>query len=595
MKLIFIKNIKNLLLIYLTIFLLSFSLVIAQDNTGLLSMADQGKIRTCLTATADNVDQNGWKNVNGTIKLNGQCLSESGCEIWQCNSDNKEIAEDEALLQKCKTNSQLAGCSNPEKIKELEEKIVKSVQVQPGCHKDETVVPYGAINTSITGKFIPHVDYNFYAIGEANPVTEDTGKGGIEANDNSQKLGTVKFSFGNTEGSQQDCVAISWDPYGRVFDAVSLEPISDVRVTLIDADSKKPVVQQFESNFDITDLKGLYNILVEKEGRYRLDVETPSSHIFSSNFNLNPKYSEIYADIYLGGVYQEKIGVPTHHDIPLVPKGSPYTGAVAEVVEGSLNQVDMGTFVNYSGQVTFPKAKVCLIDSQKNQVVGECVSADKYGKFKISVDKKNIPNNFLKIQVSKVSLIYTDKAQQQTNIKESLINREVGFQPILNYVEGYVYDEKNNIIPLTKVVVRLKMNNKIFSQTTADKNGFIKIESEKLPFFEYYLEFSDSKNSRIIRRSTSKFVEMNKSYLEDKNLNLISVIKNNPKNVNQKDIGLNDIKDFTSKTNSKELIQQKTVNKINNEFVFIIPIFILLILITVGIFFYIKKIGSSLN
>jgi len=124
MKLIFIKNIKNLLLIYLTIFLLSFSLVIAQDNTGLLSMADQGKIRTCLTATADNVDQNGWKNVNGTIKLNGQCLSESGCEIWQCNSDNKEIAEDEALLQKCKTNSQLAGCSNPEKIKEDQQGIL---------------------------------------------------------------------------------------------------------------------------------------------------------------------------------------------------------------------------------------------------------------------------------------------------------------------------------------------------------------------------------------------------------------------------------------------------------------------------------------
>jgi hypothetical protein len=581
MKLIFIKNIKNLLLIYLTIFLLSFSLVIAQDNADFLNMASQGKIRTCLTATADNVDQNGWKNVNGTIKLKGQCLSQSGCEIWQCNSDNKEIAEDEALVQKCKTNSQSAGCSNPEKIKELEAKIAKSVQVQPGCHKDEVFVPYGTVNTSITGEFIPHVDYNFYAIGKANPVTKDTGKGGIEANDNSQKLSAVKFSFENTKGSQQDCVAISWDPYGRVFDAVSLEPISDVRVTLIDADSEKPAVQQFESNFDITDLKGLYNILVEKEGRYRLDVDAPSSHIFSSNFNLNPKYSEIYSDIYLGGVYQEKTGVPTHHDIPLVPKGSPYTGAVAEVVEGSLNQTDMGTFVNYSGQVTFPKAKVCLIDSQKNQVVGECVSADKYGKFEISVDKKNIPNNFLNIQVSKVSLIDTNNAQQQTNI-----NSEVGFQPILNYVEGYVYDEKNNIAPLTKVVVKLKMNNKIFSQTTADKNGFIKIESDKLPFFEYYFEFINPITGEKITSSTSEFVSKNKIYLDSGKINLMKATKEDQPIINPTTGELNNIISRPKKNNQTSPLTKNTFNPV---ILVTSLILILLVITTSAIFIYIKK------
>jgi len=621
----FIKKNLVLFLVFFFIFFFPF-FVLAQQNDSFSEMANQGNIRTCLKAKSEKVKQDGWKNVTGTIRLTGECLSKSGCQIWQCNTNNKEIEENSGILEKCDKKDikvRPAQCDDPEKVQKLRDKIAKSVEVKPGCKNitssivsqnknhlkdvfsfftnvfavgstaDEGRVSYGPVNTVVSGNFIPHVDYNFYAIGEANSTTEETGNGPAEGNDSSQKLSTIEFTFENTEGLKKDCATISWDPYGRVFDAVSLEPMSDIKVTLIDANTGKPVNQQFENNFDITNLRGVYNILVEKEGFYKIDVEPPQTHIFTNDLSkLSSAYSEIYSDIYKkDDVYEEKKGIPTHHDIPLVPIGAPYTEAVAEVIEGSLRQVDMGNFVNYSGKVTFPKAKVCLVGKESRKVI-DCTNADKLGSFIINIKKSFIPYERLLIVVEKVDL--TKPIIKNNNVDLTKIDFEnvPGFEPILNYIEGYSYDNNNKIIPDAKVLVKFKTNDKIFYQTNADKNGFLKIDKKNLPFFEYYLEFIDPKTSVEITKTTSEFFSDNKTYITKNGLKLIEESNFVAKLTPTKNLQNNKLKDVINNLNSFSTNENLFKNKQDNSKLYLfvlILFFLILIFVFVLVYFYLKN------
>jgi hypothetical protein len=625
---IIIKNmaIKKKLILFLVFFFIFFFpfFVLARENDSFSEMANQGNIRTCLKAQSEKVKQDGWKSVTGTIRLTGECLSKSGCQIWQCNTNNKEIEENSKILEKCDKKDikvRPAQCDDPEKVQKLRDKIAKSVEAKPGC-KDITSsivsqsknylkdvfslftnvfavgptaqggkVSYGPVNTVVAGNFIPHVNYTFYAIGEANPVNEETGKGVDQGSDSSLKQSTVEFSFEKKEGAEKDCVAISWDPYGRVFDAVSLEPMSDIKVTLIDANTGKPVNQQFENNFDITNLRGVYNILVEKEGFYKIDVEPPQTHIFTNDLSkLSSAYSEIYSDIYKkDDVYEEKKGVPTHHDIPLIPKGLPYTQAVAEVLEGSLRQVDMGSFVNYSGKVTFPKAKVCLVGKESKKVI-DCVNADKFGNFVINIKKSFIPYEKLLIVVEKVDL--TKPIIKNNNVDFTKIDFEntPSFEPIFNYLEGYAYESNNKIIPYAKVLIKLKMNDKVFYQTTGDNNGFLKIDKKNLPFFEYYLEFIDPKTSVKVTKTTSNFFSENKIYIDKNGLKLIEEFKITPKLTPTKNLSSTSNRfDNGNNTQTNVLTKEKEVKNNKLYLSVLILFFLIFILFFVLFYFYLKN------
>ena len=245
-------------------------------------------------------------------------------------------------------------------------------------------------------------------------TVQSQGGEGVEAENQTQQIGQVsnfEFEAPATEGSQENCVTIFWDPFGRVFDAVSLEPISGVNVSLFQNPSKQLV--SVPNNPALTDKRGVYNILIDKEDDYYLNVTAPATHTFAGNVNLNPKYDSIYSHIYSPGeVFHEgplPVSIPEdfdfgpyHHDIPLQPKGEPYRAAVAEVIETSLNQADLGNFVNYQGQVTFPLAQVCLAGETSGVIT--CAAADKYGNFNISVDKLSLPQEFIEVKAIKVDL-----------------------------------------------------------------------------------------------------------------------------------------------------------------------------------------------
>lgn len=635
MKKIFLQSFWLLL----TFFILVGS-AIGQGRGGAPPIMDQGSTRTCLhgkPAGPLNQPNRDKMIMNATLNLDGQCISSTGCEIWLHNSGNTNIEVNERILADCRNGSDRNYCDD---TTHEEEELARDVDVKPGwtqvtdftilsskpgkteiaLNSDKNVlgegtaatVPNGQVNIQVSGRYAAHVNWSYYAIGDGQALPQEMGTGAgtpIDEQNPSQQLGTIDDPAPtiniNQEGLKEDCVTFYWDPYGRLFDTQSLEPMSGIKVTLLDNKGKPAVINGPFNNYDITKIdNGVYNILVSKEADYQLTVDAPITHLFTRNVNLHPNYSAIYSDIYLPGDIFHEAPIPQNppknfdfskyqHDIPLVAKGSPYIMPEEDVfvLKSTVLSTDMGSFVNFAGRVTFPRAKVCLVGKETKKVYGNCVNADKYGSFTINIDKNKLTQEYLFIIPEKVDL--TKPIIKSNNINISKINfkdsKLIGYEPILNYVEGYAYDDLGRPMPKAQITVKLKDGDTVFYTTTADDTGFFTIYGKNLPFPEYYFEISDNKGGTPKKVTTSKFVEMNKSYLDNENLDLINSTKNNQPIINPTTGQLNNIDKNVNNINSKANTSNSLKNIINSKFIFILLILALLIPITIGMFLYIKK------
>ena len=359
-----------------------------------------------------------------------------------------------------------------------------------------------------------------------------------------------------------------------------------IKVTLLNSE-KKPATQ-FLKNFDVTSSNGLFNIQVEKTGNYFLTVDPPTSHGFVSNPNLNPNYKYIYSDIYYPDVsFEEKAGIPTHHDIPLYPKGDPYKSEVI-VYEKTLNQMDMGDYIKLEGKISHPLARVCLVGETSGKQYA-CSQADKIGSFRIGINKREYPQEAMLIVVSKVDPNNLSQFTQQSIKIESLLTpipenqlskKKPVFEPLLRYVEGY-------IPPQAKVAVKLKMNKATFYETKADENGLIKILSKNLPLFDYYLEVVPPQSSKPVVMTTSEFIRNNKDFIISEKLNLISGAKNDQSVVDRSKLNPDQQKADGSAGN--KIFGNKLSAPFNKNLIIIGLILFLLIAVTAGMVLYIKK------
>lgn len=466
------------------------------------------------------------------------------------------------------------------------------------------VLPYGDVDVIVEEETYRHTPHDFLASGTLDGQATGTGgetKDIEQGNNKTQKEGTLIFSQADSDvkvkNLETNCTSISWDPYGRVFDATSLEPISDVEVTMIDNATKLPAVQQYNRVDDITGEDGVFNIQVEKEGIYELTADPLSDHSFTLNVQLDPNWKHIYSDLYFPSVtYVEKKGVPTHHDIPLQPNDKPYTFAAAEPVIGSMKSQNMGDTVVYMGRVTFPFAKVCLVQADDNSVIGDCVNANNIGRFTIAVDVKDIPPVQTTIKVNKVDLTklkfndndeivetLNERSYISTNIER---NPKNFFNPILSSVDGYVYDTQGKLIPNATVLVKLKMNDSQFYQTVADANGYFAIATNKLPYVEYYFEFVDPVSKQKVIKNTSQFVEDNKEYLKLKKINPMQGTKSVAKSGIARPVVNNNPNTDTKKMN-------QPVSRSDYAIFFIIGAIIILLIIGVFAFMKMKKANTS--
>lgn len=649
------KNKKIFLLIFFLIFFIFYFKIpvfsknnqetnLLDEKEKLLELASQGKIRTCLKPSFEGEKPAGSPPIQKTfIRLTGFCGSPSGCTCVRYQGRNykidhffndekcQEIEKNKSLCenfkelrssndkQKQKLGNKCVSCAHSkadavDPVLSSLKPIVKNCNIirnnrlaKNYFNKDNilgetTILPYGQIDVVVEEETARHAENSFYAVGNLPPQqNSSTNDEAAQGNEKSIQIGKIVFNLTDFESPNVEtkCVNISWDPFGRVFDANTLEPISDIEVVLIDKNTNQPVVNQFEENFDITGNDGVFNILVEKEGYYKLEVfSNLTDHKLVKNPKINPLWKKIYSDLYVKDSYFfEKPKIATHHDIPLVAeKDNPYHVSQIEII--NLEAINLNSTIEYKGRVSYPYALVCLKDEKTNKIVSDCVNADNIGKFSISVNKSKIPHSRLFVDVKRVNLTdpktyekinnkFNIVEKNQTIIEENNIKKYY-FDPILSVIEGYAYDENRKVIPYAVVNVRLKANDKIFFTVNADKNGFFSISSDKLPFFEYYLEFIDPQKNKKIIKTTSEFVNDNNAYLLSNNINLINNFKLEKKFDNKNDLK-NKKNDYFGSTKPTITILEKNKETIEKNFYLFFLIIFILILIAILVFYLILR------
>lgn len=439
----------------------------------------------------------------------------------------------------------------------------------------DNFIPYGPVNIPVS-LIDPndHVYYTFYAISSTgnfstiSPQASTPGPTNQETDQNSQKLselkglGTQQLGTAPTDGTKEKCVNIAWDPYGRLFDGVSLEPFNkdEATVTLLDKNGNKASIP---NNSVKIDRLGKYNIMVRKDGEYKLNVIPYTSHQFI-NFSPDIRYKSLYETIFmpLDLAFFESSSNPKRVDVALKPLNTPYKRPI-EVVQNEYKQVWTGgkKYIKITLRVTHPLSLVKLIVNNivvKDNGGGELLPAmvDKNGFWKVLVrDYKVLSQNGFRIQVAKNPAYYLYAGQSDDKIT-------LEYDPILPYIEGYAYDGSGKIITNALVEVKLKMNGSTFYQINTDENGYFIIQPKNLPPFDYYFIFTDPKDKSEYIKTTAKFVSDNNDYLTQEKINLLKGEKNGQivvKNDNKmRDYLLDDI-------SQKNDIEKKLDNKITKN------------------------------
>lgn len=528
------------------------------------------------------------------VKFAGTCSSNNGCDVGVCRGNSCTV------FDPVKDAKYFGGSGK--RLPDVKVEGSNPHRFPSGDFKEKP----------LRGQIIgadDHTSYRIFAVWEPAPM----GRGG-EGEDPTQQLGQAKLVF---PSDAKDCASVYWDPYGRVFDAISLEPLGEgeARVSLYDQAGN---FVNTPSNNAIIDNLGKYNIYLEMDGMYTLKVDSMTNHDFVSVVP-NPGYTKLYEKIFIAGnpAFAESKSNPQRYDIPVKPKSTPYHRD-PEIVMKSQNIVwsNGEEFNLFNFRVSHPMTKVVanlpdgwVCEQTKSQYT------DKEGFCLIRIKVADVPqegvdlrfeldNIYYPLATKTISRLFDRimsffvkkvNAQQTIKIDESAMMEEsqpavdtTHFNPILRYIEGYAYDENGEAIPKAKVNVRL-LNKSIFYTTTADDQGFFVIYKGNLPPLEFYLQFIDPRTGAEVVKTTSEFVKSNESYLTAERTNLMAGTKYDQPVIDPKTGKLNTI-DKNYQPPLPTMPPEITKKSAFNGGIFLI-VFILLVLFAslVGVVFYIKK------
>src|SRR3989338_11705736 len=164
--------------------------------------------------------------------------------------------------------------------------------------------------------------------------------------------------------------------------------------------------------------------------------------------------------------------------------------------------------------------------------------------------------------------------------------KPIGFNPILSYVEGYAYDKTSAAIPNAKITVKLKADDQVFYQTTADDTGFFAIYSNNLPFFEYYLEITDPVVGIPVKQTTTEFVTLNQDYITSEDLDLIKSTQGGSSIVNPE---TGDINTIINSIPTPIVTTQPEAKATGQTLAIIVLLIFLIIALITGVFYILKK------
>lgn len=377
-----------------------------------------------------------------------------------------------------------------------------------------------------------------------------------EASSKSIKLGTFNFNdqdlskcVGATEianvsdaGGGGDAGGSSGDPYGRIFDAKSLEPISNVSISILDK-NKNFINKTMLVNPQVVKNDGVFNFVVEP-GTYYLNPTIPSGYTFASISNINPNYTKAYSEILTSpneAVIEKSIRDPEHRDIALDPgNNTPFRSTPTKINYGTMKN---NTNMVIIGRVSHPFSIIEFVQGSK--IIGK-TTATKYGSFKVTIKNTVIqPDEAIDVSITKVDLTKSNNVTMEKKdffmdicaYLKSMINPTVQaatvmnkstftIEPIPSYLEGLAYDKSSTPVPNATIYIKLRNSNQVYYETKADEKGAFKIEPANLPNFAYSIEIKNPKTNVTTKQTTYDFALKNKQYLTENKINLMTAVKN---------------------------------------------------------------------
>ncbi len=387
----------------------------------------------------------------------------------------------------------------------------------------------------------------WFALNYWDPQVSATGGEG------GQQQGTFDF-----ETAEKDCVKIGWDPYGRVFDAGTLEPVPGVSVLLhvkkddsfIEFDEKAAENQPNSVvNPQNTLEDGQFSYVV-KDGTYKLIVPGALTDVAGVDINYTKAYSDIYPS--MTGEEIVQAGEIQHRDIPVATLGTNNPPKMMEYMYQTTSDgliIIEGRTSHPLTQLNVKTAKAMGTDPQNPAPYRtvKTFTADNLGKFRIEVDQTEFEKTAEYTEIfSEVELVKVDL--RQPTAKSGLVERiiawvkglagdvqaqsktttSIKFEPIPQYIEGYAYDAAGKPIPNATVGVYMKYSGKAYSTHKADATGFFKITSEYLPNFPYTLKYQTATGVAVTTKP-SAFLAQNQKYLVQKKIDpyIARDVKNN--------------------------------------------------------------------
>lgn len=334
-----------------------------------------------------------------------------------------------------------------------------------------------------------------------------------------QKQGTFDFE---SAISGKDCASIAWDPYGRVFDAGTLEPLVGAEVTLqikkgdmFSTMTRNDLLGGSLINPQRVYSDGIFNFVVP-DGDYKL----VSSPVFITDLALiNPNYIKAYSQIYAGEILMQR-GEIQHRDIAIATQN---TNNPPKMISFFYEVTPYGR-ISLDGVVSHPltilnikTAKISTVypTSKIPYRTIQTFQADKMGKFKFSVDQNKFEKTgsyteiIAGIELVKVDLRTSEKTESVSNI---------ALEPIPQYLEGYAYNSAGTV--LTNVTVGVYVSSSVgpYTEVTTDENGFFKITTEFLPSSMYNIRYTTKTGvTFVIKPST--FLAQNQQYYIQQRLN----------------------------------------------------------------------------
>ncbi len=378
---------------------------------------------------------------------------------------------------------------------------------------------------------------------------QDPSKSGLGG----QQQADLNFLFRSSS-----CVGEQWDPYGKVFDITTLEPLSGANVTLKQYNSATKLYEEAFANVNnpnitnpyLTGIFGKFNFIVQ-DGSYTLTpalggyIHPTSQEGAGLTPDLRNRMNKIYTNIYYSNsdpIRQQ--GAIQQRDVPmqLAAGGTPVKSPLKILTE--LEQVQSNGQIIYSGKVSHPfaelKIEVCdtagVCGAPKVYTAQEG-GPDKDGKFKVTLDQKELvqgqtfKKTFTPVDLATAPLVQIPSWLSKTisflgtfigSVEAQEQSRSVSStsQPIPTYIEGYAYDTDGNLLPNAVVGIYVSFSNNPVYQTRTNEQGYFKITSDKLPTTGYSIGYATAPNEKAKSKvTTSQFLQQNKEFTAAEKVN----------------------------------------------------------------------------